>query len=75
MRTIIVHHVESSAIDAVAYDDEHRELYVRYHGGGCYTYADVPPDTWDALLAAESKGAFVNRTIKPRYEAREGGPI
>jgi hypothetical protein len=67
--------VDSSAIDRIGYDEERRELYVRFRGGGAYTYLAVPPEEWVALCEAESKGAFVNQAIKPRYEVRAGAPI
>ena len=63
--------VESSAIDAVAYDPRRCELLVEYKGGRGYVYLDVPRETYDALLAAPSKGKFVNAEVKPRYRYRE----
>ena len=59
--------VESSAIDAVGYDAARRALSVAYKGGREYVYLDVPPEVFDALLKAESKGKFVNAEVKPRY--------
>ena len=66
---------QSSAIEDVGYDEARRELYIRYVGGRAYTYLDVPLAEYVALTEAESLGGFVNRRIKPRYEAREGAPI
>lgn len=63
--------VDSSAIDAVAYHPDRRELLVAYKSGREYAYLDVPPETYDALLRAESKGRFVNAEIKPRFQYRE----
>jgi hypothetical protein len=72
---ITIVEVESSAISSIGYDSEASELYVRFRGGEAYTYRGVPEAEWLALCEAESKGAFVNRTIKPQYEVREGAPI
>ena len=62
--------VESSAVEAVGYDPEDRDLYIRYVGGAVYAYVDVPEDRYRALLEADSKGTFVNREIKPHYRHR-----
>jgi KTSC domain len=75
VRTIIEHPVDSSAISVIGYDEESRELFVRFRNGDAYTYLDVPPEEWLALCDAESKGTFVNQVIKPRYEVRDGAPI
>lgn len=36
-------------------------------GNRIYCYLGVPTSAYSALRAARSKGAFVNREIKPRY--------
>ena len=65
----------STAIEAVAYDEERRVLIIRFVGGATYTYLDVPLFEYAALMEAESLGGYVNRRIKPNYEVREGGEI
>ncbi|GEM_PF-3697277 len=62
--------VDSSAVASVGYDAARRVLEVEYRGGGAYAYAGVPPRTYAALLAASSKGAFVNARVKGRYPFR-----
>ena len=63
--------VESSSIAAVGYDPTTRRLYLRFVGSGnAYLYLDVPPAVFDALMRAESKGGFVNATIKGSYDYR-----
>lgn len=62
-----VPHVESSAVDRVEYADEDGRLDIWYKDGDRYSYFDVPREKYDALLAAESVGAFVNAEIKPIY--------
>ena len=63
--------VESSSIAAVGYDPTTRGLYLRFAGSGhAYLYHDVPPATFEELMHAESKGAFVNTMIKGSYGYR-----
>jgi hypothetical protein len=62
--------VESSAVEAVGYDADQQELWVRFTGGAVYAYVDVPEDTHRALLAADSIGTFVNHEIKPHHRYR-----
>lgn len=61
--------VESSAIDAVAYDDG--SLYIRWTDGASYVYSVVPRSTFEALLAADSIGTYANTEIKPHYDCRK----
>ena len=63
--------VESSSIAAVGYDATTRRLYLRFAGSGnAYLYRDVPPAAFDELMRAESKGGFVNASIKGSYDYR-----
>jgi hypothetical protein len=62
--------VESSAVEAVGYDAEGHELWIRYTGGAVYAYLDVPEEAHRALFEAESIGAFVNVEVKPNYRYR-----
>jgi addiction module HigA family antidote len=60
----------SRAISHFAYDEEARELFVRYRGGTSYVYYAVSVDDYLALRDADSKGKFVNAVIKRKYEYR-----
>ena len=63
--------VESTSIELVGYDEDARELYVRFHNRGrTYVYCGVPPDVFAALLEAPSKGRYLNFEIKPYHEYR-----
>ena len=62
---------DSTAIERAGYDARRRELHVVFDGGRRYAYLDVPPETFEALKAADSAGAFVNLEIKPAYGFRE----
>lgn len=59
--------VESTAITSVGYDARTRTLEVEFAGGGIYRYLGVPPREHETLLRADSLGAYVNHSIKPRY--------
>ncbi|MBI5112050.1 MAG: KTSC domain-containing protein [Rhodovulum sp.] len=62
--------VSSSAIARVRYDNQRRELTVVFRSGRVYVYADVPEETYAALLGADSKGAFFNAAIRDVFPTR-----
>ena len=63
--------VESTSIKFVGYDEDARELYIRFlNRGRTYVYFDVPPDAYAALLDAPSKGRYLNFEIKPYHRYR-----
>jgi KTSC domain-containing protein len=55
--------VESSVIESVAHDEATGLLTVYYVKGPPYHYEGVPADKVADLLAAESKGKFLNSQI------------
>lgn len=57
----------SSNVDAAAYDANSQTLYIRFIGGGEYTYYGVPQATYDGLLQTGSPGRYVNQFIKGVY--------
>lgn len=59
--------VVSSAIAAVAYDQESEELTITFTGGNSYTYSDVPMSVYQGLMSAGSKGAYFNDNIIDNY--------
>lgn len=65
--------VVSSNLEAVGYDEESRELSVRFHGGALYRYQDVPEDVYRGLLEAGSPGRFLNSDIKGKYDYEKAG--
>lgn len=64
--------VESSMICAVRYDEENRLLEVHFNTGRIYCYEDVPPDVYQGLLDAESKGRYMRAYIIDVYSYRRG---
>jgi hypothetical protein len=63
----------SSAIERARYSLDSRTLDIWYKGGDCYTYFDVPMETYQALRSAPSAGEYVNREIKERYRYEIAG--
>jgi hypothetical protein len=59
--------VESSMIHAVGYDPEKRILQVVFNSGRVYGYEDVPPEEYEGLMAAESKGQYMRANIIDVY--------
>jgi hypothetical protein len=62
--------VDSSMIRAVKYDAEAEELEVWFHTGGVYVYEEVPPEVYEGLLKADSKGRFMRSVILNAYPYR-----
>jgi hypothetical protein len=63
-------HVMSSNIRSVGYDPENGVLEVKFHNNRVYQYLDVPAEEFEALMAAESKGRFLNQVIKKSHPYR-----
>jgi hypothetical protein len=61
--------VVSESIKSIGYDEENKVLEVEFIRSGLYQYMLVPKDVHSDLMAAESKGKFVNKSIKPNYKA------
>ena len=56
----------SSLLAAMQYSPQ-ATLDLEFRNGAVYRYFTVPQPVVDALCAAESKGAYFNRSIKPRF--------
>ena len=60
--------LDSSAIEAIRYDDKRRRtLDVEFREGHSYRYMHVPEFVYRELLNAESAGAFWN-AVKDQFE-------
>jgi len=58
----------SSALAGAEYNSDSRVLVITFRGGGQpYTYLDVPPDTWEQLISADSPGTFWRNSIKDQF--------
>lgn len=63
--------LDSTAVHRVDYTPATRTLDIWYAGGGQYSYFDVSASLYEALLAAPSKGAFINSRIKPHFRFQQ----
>lgn len=63
--------VESSNIKQIGYDEERKELFVRFLNEALYVYEKVPETVFSEFLKAESKGKFLIREIKNVYTFRK----
>jgi KTSC domain-containing protein len=59
--------LDSSAIEAVTYDETKRTLDVEFREGDSYRYMHVPVFVYRGLLNADSAGAFWN-AVKDQFE-------
>jgi hypothetical protein len=60
--------VESSSLASVGYDANSRSLEVQFVHGAIYVYSDVPLEVFEGLMAAESKGRYLNSNIRDVYQ-------
>jgi hypothetical protein len=60
--------LESSLLTAARYDAKASRLALKFQTGKIYYYLDVPPDIFEALLAAPSAGAFFVSTIRDQFQ-------
>jgi KTSC domain len=59
--------VKSSAIRAVGYDPRTRVMKITFMQGNTYDFCGVPPEVYEGLIRAPSKGTYYNDYIKDRY--------
>lgn len=59
--------VQSTSIRAISYGERSAILDVEFTTGAIYRYEAVPAHVYARFESAESKGAFFNQEIRPRY--------
>jgi hypothetical protein len=59
--------VVSSNLKSVGYDPTTRDLDIEFKNGAVYRYENVEPETYAALMAAESIGQYFTRHVKNGY--------
>lgn len=60
--------VSSMNLHAVGYDPDSASLQIQFNNGEVYAYANVEPDTYEALIAGDP-GRYFASIIKPqRYK-------
>lgn len=58
----------STVIERFRYDAASRKLQVKFRPSGRrYVYLEVPPETYQGLLTASSRGAYFNTHIRDRF--------
>ena len=60
----------SSNVDAIKYDADKQECWVRFHTGAVYVYEGVGPGIWEELHHSNSKGRFVQIQLRRAHKAR-----
>ena len=65
--------IRSTNIKAIGYDDIERELVIEFPNG-TYVYHDVPREVHAGLVVSESKGGYLAKHIKGRYEFTKKPP-
>jgi hypothetical protein len=56
--------VKSSNIESVGHDSKIQTLYIKFIGGGLYSYHPVDTSTFVKLMKSESKGEYFHKNIK-----------
>ena len=59
--------VDSSMMTWVEYSKTAQELDITFGSGKTYTYFDVPPQVYTALMASGSKGTYFREHIDGAY--------
>ena len=59
---------ESSIVESFLFSEKNETLEIKFKNGNEYLYRGVPKHTYDELLEAPSKGAYISREIKTKYE-------
>jgi hypothetical protein len=59
--------VESVTLATVAYDVPAGRLQLEFRTGHLYHYFGVPPQVFEGLMQASSKGKYFNRDIRGRF--------
>lgn len=60
--------VISSAIDAVGYDKDRRQLFIKFKQGDTYNFCRVPESIYQGLMSASSKGSYYDNFIKDKFD-------
>lgn len=60
--------VSSSNVEAIGYDGDVRQLFVRFVRGETYVYYEVEEWVFQEFLNADSKGQFLNSRIRNVYQ-------
>lgn len=59
--------VSSSSVASVGYDPKTQTLELEFHSGSVYEYSEVPPEVFQGLMEAPSKGRYFANEIRGQY--------
>jgi len=59
--------IQSTVLTSITYDEPNQLLLVEFRGGAIYCYLRVPLTIHQDLLAAPSKGAYLNRFVRAQF--------
>lgn len=65
------HEVKSTNIEKISYDPQGKVLRVKFHHGGEYDYAEVPPKIFEGFKDADSPGAYLKTKVKGSFGFRK----
>ena len=57
----------STTLASAIYDSQQRVLQIEFRSGAIYQYFDVPENTYQELLTADSYGTYFNRNIRDAF--------
>lgn len=60
--------VDSSCLNAIAYNQFNSTLKIRFSSGDIYQYSNVPHESFESLVNYSSKGRYFNSYIKDIYD-------
>lgn len=63
--------IKSTVIKSIGYDNNQKVLEVEFADGNVYQYNRVPPLRFASLIRARSKGYYLAKKIKPRFDFRK----
>ena len=61
----------SSVVAAMEYIENVSTLRITYTSGNVYDYKGVPPEVFEEMKVAGSKGTFLNYRIKGKYRYKK----
>jgi hypothetical protein len=63
--------VISTVFTAAAYDEDRRQLYLKFRSGKVYRYFEFPSQMYDEFLSAESQGRYFGAHIRDKFADEE----
>jgi len=61
----------SSTIKRIGYDHTKSKMFVEFVNGGVYQYNDVPPAVFFDMLESPSKGSYMHKAVKGKFQTEK----